>query len=265
MFNKKIVVYIPCHDCEKFILEILQKIPHEFHHQMECLVLDNFSSDNLSEIIKKEIKNKTFSFKINLIRTKKDIGYSGSQKLAYSLISKSENVKYVIMLHGDGQYDPFLLRQFLPYIESKNHFAVVNGFRDKIHFPEKDETPFFTYIIIKTLNFIENIITGFKQKEWHSGFVLYSKDFLTKIPLQYLTKTRHIDGEMLILAGVLNEKTASFSLYKKYKDYESFSGLPKLKYVLDVFKIFLKFKNGFYHQLLGNKIRSKIDFEFDRL
>jgi glycosyltransferase involved in cell wall biosynthesis len=247
------------------VVDTLRGIPEEFQEYMECLVVDNFSSDHTAAVVKQAIDDENFPFDITLIRTRRDLGYAGSQKLAYTLTAKSPQVEKVIMLHGDGQYDPALLRKFLPYIDSDPSYALVNGYRDKKTFPEKDETPLTTYRIIKILNRLENLVTRFKQKEWHSGFVLYGTSFLRKIPFHRLTDTRHIDGEMLICAEVLGEKTFSVPIYKKYRDFESFSGLPKMKYVLDVFKLFIKFRLGFHRRLFSEEIENLINYEFDRL
>lgn len=265
MFTKKIVVYIPCHNCESFVLDTLQGIPEELHERIECLVVDNFSSDSTSKVVKQAVTERSFPFEITLIRTKKDLGYAGSQKLAYTLTSDALGVEKVIMLHGDGQYDPALLRKFLPYIDSDPAYAAINGYRDKKTYPEEDETPLTTYRIIKFLNRLENLVTGFKQKEWHSGFVMYSTAFLKKISFHLLTDTRHLDGEMLICAGVMEERTLSIPIYKKYKDFESFSGIPKMRYVLNVIKLLFKFRSGFHRRLFDEEVENKISHEFDRL
>ena len=94
---------------------------------------------------------------------------------------------------------------------------------------------------------------------------MYSTAYLRKIPFHRLTDTRHMDGEMLICAGVLNEKSHSVSIYKKYKDFESFSGIPKMRYVLNVIKLFFKFRSGFHRRLFTEEFENKIDDEFDRL
>ena len=71
------------------------------------------------------------------IKTKENIGYAGSQKLAYYLAIQDDFPDYVIMLHGDGQYDPSLLSIIAPYVDKG--FAIVNGFRDKKSFPKKKQ------------------------------------------------------------------------------------------------------------------------------
>ena len=260
-FDKSILIYIPCYNCETTIVEVVSNIPRELQNQIDCLVIDNQSTDRTSEVVLEEIKKGKRHFKINLIRTKKNIGYAGSQKLAYILAAQSSNVKNVIMLHGDGQYDPSLLKIFIPMINE--NYSIVNGYRDKRIYSHREETPFITYCIIKILSWFESLITGYYQKEWHSGFVMYDTEFLRKIPLQFLSDTRHIDGEFLICAGILKENTKSLPIFKNYDGYEALTGLTRVRHVINVVRIILKFRRKYYHALLKKKNIGKINFKFD--
>lgn len=262
-FEKQILIYLPCYNCESSIAETLSGIPRELHGEIECLVIDNDSSDNTVGIVLHAIKRSEYPFKINVIRNKRNIEYAGSQKVAFSLALRSPEVKNVIVLHGDGQYSPSLLPKLL--VNAGKDYAVVNVYRDKKAYPEDEETPFFAYYIIRFLSWLESAITGYQQKEWHSGFVMYSTDFLKKIPLHKLCKNMHIDGEFLICAGVLGEKTLAVPIYKRYKEYKAFKGLPRMKHIIDVFVIMFKYKRGYYHRMLRDKESGKIDFDFDVL
>lgn len=262
-FKKPILVYIPCHNCEKSLAGVLSGIPPELYAEIECLIVDNYSTDKTREVALNEIKNKKFPFRINLIRTRKDIAYAGSQKLAYSLACQSSGVQYVVMLHGDGQYPPSLLKEFLA--QGNRNYAIINGFRDKGYYPDKEETPLETYLVIKFLSWLENLATGCSQKEWHSGFVMYKKEFLKMIPLQLLSNMPHIDGEFLLCAEILGEETMSIPIYKKYKDCEAFPMPGRIKHVINVFKIIFKFRTGYYRVILKKRMASNINFDFDIL
>ena len=260
-FQKPIVIYLPCYNTESAIVNTLRKIPEDFHDKIECLIIDNNSDDSTSDKVSEEVEKGTFLFKIHLIKTNENLGYAGSQKLAYSLITMSDDVEHVIMLHGDGQYDPALMNKFLPLI-GKN-YGVIFGYRDKSIYHDKEETPIVTYLIIKILSWIENILTGFDVKEWHNGFVLYQNDFLRKIPLQLLSDFPHIDGELIIAASILQEKTTSIPIYKRYKDHVPFQGLGRIKHVFTVFKVMYRYKRKQYHRMLKDGIPSVISDEFE--
>ncbi len=247
---KEIVIYIPSYNCENYIEDVISGIPDELHDLIECLIIDNCSTDDSVSTIISLIKNNNLPFKITLVQTNHNLGYSGSQKLAYQIVINSKKVKKVIMLHSDGQYPPRLLLKLKPLFNSNS--AVISGYRSKLKYHSQEETPLITYSFVKILSIIENLLTGFKFKEWHSGFVMYSIEFLKKIPIKNLTSSRHIDGEILICAGMLQEQVISIPIYKLYRRHVKFSGFGLLNYVcLDVPKIILMYLFGYYKKLLS--------------
>lgn len=229
---------------------------------MECLVIDNQSSDGTSDAVLAEIRSGGPGFPVHVIRPRANLGYAGSQKLAYALACASPAVRNVIMLHGDGQYPPELLRLYEPYLETD--FAIVSGYRSKKAFPQQEETPWGTYAVIKTLNLIESLVTLQWRREWHSGFVMYSTDFLRKVPLRRLSTSCHINGEMLMLAGVRKSRTASVPIYKRYKGHEAFAGAARFRYVLRVFGLMWKYRLGHHRRLLRGPIEP-VEDAFDLL
>jgi hypothetical protein len=144
------------------------------------------------------------------------------------------------MLHGDGQYPPALLHELTPYIDSD--YGLVYGFRDKSAHDQKDETPAGTYRIIKMLSALESFVTGHSRKEWHSGFVMYSTEFLSQVDLDGLTDSYHIDGHMQFVSGELGEKVKAIPIWKRYKNYEQLKGLNRLTYIFHVLRLLLVFR-----------------------
>jgi glycosyltransferase involved in cell wall biosynthesis len=246
--ERRTLVYVPCYECRNTVLTVLDRIPETLHESIVCLVVDNSSSDGTAEHLVSTLKNRDMPFPVAVVRTARNTGYAGSQKLAYGLACLSGRVDNVIMLHGDGQYDADMLTGFAPYIGKC--IAVVQGYRDKVFHAGRDETPFLTYCVIRVLSGIESVATGFPFKEWHSGFVMYSTDFLGKVPLARLSNTRHIDGELLIAAGTLREETAAIPIYKRYREHEALGGVALIKHILDTVAIMLKCRSGGFRRLM---------------
>jgi len=259
--QKEILVYLPCYNCEAKIVSTLQSIPREFHDKIECLVVDNCSTDGTVAAVLKARQARAFPFPVHVVRNHENVGYAGSQKVGLSIAAQSATVRKIIILHGDGQYDPAMMREFLPYIDQDH--AIVNGFRSKEAHPDKEETPWLTYVIIKSLSALESFVLGIPAREWHSGFVMYQNDFIRKIPLQRLSPYMHVDGEFLMCAGILNEKIRSVPIYKRYKGFHMFGGLARIKYIFYVFKLMARFKQGYYHRILsgGGPINVKTEYE----
>ena len=247
-----VVIYIPTYNCVEYIKNLINKIPMVLHSYIECLIIDNCSSDGTVDRLKHLINNNQYSFRISVFILPKNIGYAGSQKFAYKMLSNLNIGQKVVMLHGDGQYHPDLLLKLYPYFNKDN--AIVYGFRSKSLYKRKEETPILTYVVIKILNYVENLITGLNNLEWHSGFVMYSFKYLRKLPIKNLTNSRHIDGEILLCAGIMKESVKALPIYKKYHGYKKFSGLGIYKYVIiSVPYILIKFIFGWYHSILFRK------------
>ena len=245
--NKKILVYIPCYNCAGKVRQTFQEIPNELYGQFECLIVDNHSTDNTKNIIEEIIREKIYPFKIHFISTNKNLGYAGSQKLAYRFALQHECVSHVIMLHGDGQYPPILLNYIMPY--TGQDYELVYGYRTKSKH-SKEETPWPRYITIKVLSWIESCLLGIKQKEWYSGFVMYRTDFLRKIPLEKLSSTMHIDGEFFMCAHILNAKTYAVPIYKRYKAFKKMNNLTGVSVIIRIFQLIYKYRRGYYRQII---------------
>ncbi len=238
--DRRLLIYIPAFNCADYIVGVIDEIPEKFWQIADILVIDNCSTDRTVEQLQRARAEKRWSTSIHLIQPENNLGYSGSQKLAYRIALDFPNIQNVIMLHGDGQYPPELLNNFLPYVESE--YGIVYGFRDKSSYPEKEETPILTYQIIKLLSSLESFVTGHKRKEWHSGLVMYSREFLSKVNLSALTDTYHIDGHIQFVSGVLNEKHHAIPIWKRYKNYEQLKGLNRLTYIFHVLGLMVTFR-----------------------
>lgn len=238
--NRELVVYIPAYNCESTISEVLAAIPAEVAERAEILVIDNMSSDETSTVVQELIRQGRVPAPTHLIRTNDNLGYAGSQKLAYSLLREQPAVRWVMMLHGDGQYPPQLTCDFLRYLDSDH--ALVYGHRSKRHFRQLEETPWLTWAVIKGLGLCESVATGYWRREWHTGMIMHSTRFLRKVQLDALTSTPHIDGHLLFAAGYLGGTVATVPIYKKYKELSAFEGAARRRYVFDVIKLMFRFR-----------------------
>jgi glycosyltransferase involved in cell wall biosynthesis len=222
-------------------LGLLESIPCGHFDDFSILIVDNLSADNTADLCRQwAVANKAVEVKI--LRPKKNLGYSGSQKLAYNyILNEMPWVDKVFMLHGDGQYPAALLGELYSAF-SDDDVAVVYGYRSKTKYPLMEETPKSTYFVIKMLGFLESIITGVSRKEWHSGFVAYKTSFLALINFEMVTETPHIDGHLSYLAGILNVKVVPVGIYKKYKNLTAFDGAERIRYVINVLKLMFHFR-----------------------
>ncbi len=239
-FKRRVLVYIPAFNCSEKIISVLDEVPEEVWGAADFLVVDNCSTDGTADRVLEANAAGRFPRQVNVIRPPQNLGYAGSQKLAYKLALSSPPVERVIMLHGDGQYAPELLGELMPYVDSE--YGVVYGYRDKDVHGARDETPPGAYMIITGLGALESAVTGYRLKEWHTGFVMYGSGFLKRVDLDRLTSTYHIDGHMLFAASALGERLKAVPIWKRYKEYTQFVGLGRVKYVFQVLGLLVRFR-----------------------
>ena len=112
--KKKILIFIPAYNVEKQIVGVLKRIPIELlnEHFIRILIIEDFSRDDTKHTIEEYLKTSVDNNLIQLIKNEKNHGYGGVQKIAFKY-ALNNNFDYVIMLHGDQQYEPELLPEFI--------------------------------------------------------------------------------------------------------------------------------------------------------
>lgn len=233
------LIYLPAYNCAKTVVSTIREIPESIAQCSQLLVVDNSSPDGTAMIAADFLKTRSWRNRATVLRTTRNLGYAGSQKLAFRLARSQPDVPFVVMLHADGQYPPRFLPDFFSKLESGSELAY--GCRSKETFGDLEETPFKVKLAITTLNKLECVLTGCpKVREWHSGYVGYSSAFLKRLNLSAITDTRHIDGNMLFAATKLGARIDSVPIFKRYKDFEGFHGPAAYGYILHCLGLMLK-------------------------
>lgn len=230
--DRDLLIYIPCYNCADTVVGVVNAIPSAVADRARLLVVDNCSTDSTADRLLAARQAGEVKYPFFVVRPAQNLGYAGSQKLAYGLAIRQPKVRWVIMLHGDGQYPSELLSGYLAHLDTD--CALVQGYRSKRAYPTQEETPWTTLFTIRTLGYLETLVTGVRAKEWHSGFVMYSTDFLRAIDLEALIDTPHIDGHLLFASQSLGFKRAAIPIYKRYRGLKAFSGPEAVRYALSV-------------------------------
>ena len=177
---KRIAIYIPAYNVSSTICQVLDRIPLELRDRAEIFVVDNASTDTtyLSVITYKK-ENDLHNLKI--IRNKKNVGYGGSQKVAYSYAIE-EGYDIVAMLHGDAQYSP----EFLPIlIEPVENGDADLAFGSRMTGDSRNSgMPLWKIIGNKMLTKFENAVLGTHLSEFQSGYRVFNVKALEQIPFE---------------------------------------------------------------------------------
>ena len=157
--QKKTLIIVPAYNAAKSIENVIDEILVTGFYNI--VVGDDCSIDGTAEIIKKKYP------KIKVIQQSKNLGYGGNQKSLYNYAIDS-GFDFIVMIHGDLQYTPRLI----PSLASMMFYAkydFVFGSRITGGNAISGGMPFYKYLSNRLLTFFQNIVTGRKLSEYHSG------------------------------------------------------------------------------------------------
>ena len=233
MIKEKILIFIPAYNVEKKITKVLKKIPKIVFNKynIKILVIEDNSSDKTLSVIKKVIKKKGDKIKIYLIVNKKNKGYGGVQKIAFSYAIK-KNFKYVVMLHGDNQYPANKILLLIKPLLTNKYDAVFGSRMINSINALKGGMPLYKYLGNIALTFFQNLVLSSNLSEFHSGYRSYKVSSLKKIKFKSNTNDFHFDTEIIIQFLKNNLKIKEIAMPTHYGD--EISHLKSIPYGLNI-------------------------------
>jgi glycosyltransferase involved in cell wall biosynthesis len=187
--EKKIIVVMPAYNAAKTLEQTYADIPMDIVDLV--ILVDDKSSDN-TVVKAKELGITTITHRTNL-------GYGGNQKTCYrEAIARGADV--VIMLHPDYQYDPRLIRAMASMI-IEGPYDVVIASRIIGGQAISGGMPIYKYISNRILTAFQNLCTGAKLSEYHTGYRAYSTNVLLSVPFKTYPDGFIFDNHML--CGIL--------------------------------------------------------------
>ena len=239
--GKKVVVIMPAYNAEKTLKQTYDEIYKDFVD--EVILVDDNSQDN-TKIVSKELNIKTIVHKENK-------GYGANQKSCYKAALKS-GADIVVMLHPDYQYTPKLIPAIVCMMAFEQYDAVLAS-RMLGNSALKGGMPLYKFIANHFLTWFENIFTGEKLSEYHTGFRGFTKDVLEKLPLAECNDDFIFDNEMIALLFYNKYNIGELSCPTKYfKEASSINLIRSCKYGLGVLMVSIQYR------LAKLGIRSKI-------
>ncbi|MFH1452507.1 MAG: glycosyltransferase family 2 protein [Armatimonadota bacterium] len=211
--DKKITVFIPCHNEEKGIDRVIKMVPDFVD---EVFVIDNASTDGTVE--------KARGSGARVVRNLSNLGYGGSYIKGLPVVEGD----IIVTTDGDGTYPIWKIKEMLDYFID-NDLDFISGAR----FPLKDKysmrkrNRFGNYVLTK----IVNTFYGLKLKDGQSGMWMFKKDIL---PLMKLKGTgMEFSNEIKIEAF----KNKDIKAEEYHIDYAERIGTSKLYPVVDGIKM----------------------------
>lgn len=221
---------MPAYNASKTLEQTYQEIPFDLVD--EVVVADDCSNDNTSE------KAKTLGVQ-HVIRHQRNKGYGGNQKTCYNY-ALDLGADIVIMVHPDYQYTPKLIPSMC-YLIANDVFQVVLGSRILGTGALKGGMPKHKYIANRILTLIQNLLTGAKLSEYHTGYRAFSKEAIKAIDFNGNSDNFVFDNQMLSQLIYRGFEIGEVSCPTKYFDEASSINLKDSSiYGLGVLKVSLQ-------------------------
>lgn len=235
--NPKIFIIIPAYKAEKTISSVIYRIPKSILKEIFRIVIvedgSYIGTDSVLHKLASEFNN------IELIFNKTNLGYATSQKIGLTYALKN-NCDICVILHADGQYPPEYLEKLLSPVLNKKCDLVLASRMHSVKTAFLGGMPIYKIIANKALTAFANFTFQTNYTEFHSGYLIYSKEALTRINFASLSNTFHFDGEMLIMAKIKKLKVLDIPIPTHYGDEKSY--LNPIIYGFQVLFIIVKFK-----------------------
>jgi glycosyltransferase involved in cell wall biosynthesis len=171
------------------------------------IVVDDCSNDETTAIAKTLPKTIVYTHPTNQ-------GYGANQKTCYKL-ALEEKADIIIMVHPDYQYTPKLIPAMASMIGNGLYHCVL-GSRILGGYALKGGMPWWKYVSNRVLTLVENIMTGAKLSEYHTGYRAFSRELLEKLPLERNSDDFVFDNQMLVQILWLDYQIAEVSCPTKY-------------------------------------------------
>jgi glycosyltransferase involved in cell wall biosynthesis len=230
--DKKVVVVMPAYNASKTLEKTYNEIPFDLVD--EVVIVDDCSNDDTSE------KAKILGIS-HIIRHEKNTGYGGNQKTCYNYALEL-GADIVIMLHPDYQYTPKLIPSMC-YLIANDVYQVVLGSRILGTGALKGGMPMHKYIANRILTLIQNILTGAKLSEYHTGYRAFSKEVIQAVNYNDNSDNFVFDNQMLSQVIFKGYEIGEVSCPTKYFEEASSINLKNSSiYGLGVLKVSLQHK-----------------------
>ena len=203
--NHKTVIVLPAYNAAATLEATIRDIPAEFLSNI--ILVDDCSKDDTAQIAEK--------LGLTVIRHDTNRGYGANQKTCYDAALKC-GADIIVMLHPDYQYDARLIPHFTGFIRT-GICDVMLGSRIRTRAEALDSgMPLYKYISNRMLTITENFILGQNLGDFHSGFRVYKRSVLEKIPYHKNSDDFVFDSQMLAQAAYFGFKIADAPVPCRY-------------------------------------------------
>jgi len=230
--GKRIVVVMPAFNAAETLEATVRELPESVD---ECILVDDQSSDATVEV----------AHRLGLTVEVHEInrGYGGNQKTCYAR-ALAAGADVVVMIHPDYQYSPLLVMSLASMV-AYGEYDIALGSRTLLGGARRGGMPFYKYLSNRALTHFQNLLTGARLSEYHTGFRSFSREVLEKLPYAHNSEDFVFDNQILAQAIFAGARFGEISCPTRYfPEASSINFSRSCVYGLGVLKTSLQFRRA---------------------
>jgi len=201
--GKHIAVVMPAYNAERTLEATVRELPELVD---TCILVDDHSSDGTVEAAKR--------LGLQFFVHDRNYGYGRNQQTCYRE-ALAAGADVVIMVHPDYQYTPLLVTPLATMI-AYGVYDCALGSRILGGGALRGGMPLYKYIANRFLTAFQNLMTGAKLSEYHTGFRAFSKELLHALPIEQNSDDFVFDNQFLAQAILRGARMGEISCPTKY-------------------------------------------------
>jgi len=252
--GKKVIVVMPAYNAEKTLKQTYDEVMAQNIVDL-VVVVDDASKDDTA-LIASNLPDAVLHVH------QENRGYGANQKTCYKL-ALEHGADIIIMVHPDYQYTPKLIPAMASMIGNGLYHCVL-GSRILGGYALRGNMPLWKYVANRFLTLVENVLTGAKLSEYHTGYRAFSRRLLERLPLDANSDDFVFDNQMLAQILWFGYTIAEVSCPTKYfAEASSINFYRSIKYGLGCLSTGLKLRLAKMN-LIRSRLFPKLDAQDPR-
>jgi glycosyltransferase involved in cell wall biosynthesis len=203
----KVIAVMPAYNAERTLAPTLADMPAGCVD--EVILVDDGSTDHTVQLARE--------MGLTVLVHPRNRGYGGNQKTCYAE-ALQRGADIVVMIHPDYQYDSRVIPHAVGFIEL-DICDVVLGSRIRSRAEAfKGGMPAYKYVANRLLTAFENVALGQNLGDFHSGFRVYRREVLERIPYEENSDDFVFDTQFLVQAVRLGYRLGDVPVPVRYFD-----------------------------------------------
>jgi glycosyltransferase involved in cell wall biosynthesis len=193
----KVAIVIVAYEASSTIEAVLDRIPATIARSVGAILVSDDRSGDRTVAVAEEWGTAHPDVPLTVVGQPQNLGYGGNQKFCYRW-AMDHGFEQAVMVHGDGQYAPELVAEMVRPLLAGGNAAVFGSRMLKRGGARLGGMPTYKYVGNKVLTRCQNLVTGLRLSEWHSGYRAYDLATIASMPLDTMSDGFDFDTEIIL-------------------------------------------------------------------